>query len=192
MNYYMNQIMSDDEQNKNDTPGTTNLILDENLDGIYEIPRSVIIKKTSIIDLKGGKYTFLFESDDCIVFGLGDTPFSLHALVEFNENMITNESVRQVIHRVNLITVKTTFYYNDVGKTPYSSVPNWLINFKVVEWLKLYHMNIDNLSKLSLLPIKQLELYDIKYTSYQKVIDFHKCAGHPFNQKVKKDYIIVK
>ncbi len=29
-------------------------------------------------------------------------------------------------------------------------------------------------------------------SQYQKVIDFHKCAGHPFNNEIQKDYILDK
>lgn len=153
------------------------------------LPQS-IIKGSGFIntDLEfqtsGGK--ILFISPKCTVIGFRELPYMLFSTPEFEEKMPI--SVKEKIHYVRKIILKATFSDETLkDRKPYD-IPNWLIDFNMVECIDFDGVNLENLSVLSNLSIDHLIFRNVKFDNKEEIMSAFRLFKNLSNIECDKDF----
>jgi hypothetical protein len=129
-----------------------------------EIPVTKLIYNTVYTDFHDldGELKIVYTDPKCILTTLNGTPWMLFVTPDFNQNDLIS-AVGDHLFEVKRLCVQSTFNVDSKSAGKLLSMPDWLIAFKNVEWLRFDSLILDELWLLKDLPLKELCLNKIAY-----------------------------
>ncbi|WP_343534939.1 hypothetical protein [Pedobacter sp.] len=132
-----------------------------------------IIKGSGFINLdadfiaSGGE--LLFIDKDCFLTGLNGSPSTLFIVPDFNFERLPAK-LSQEIYKVKKIILQESFSVS-LKQDHFYAVPDWLPNFKEIEYVDLRGACLDNLDILAMLPIKHFAFSNTAHTNIEKLVE---------------------
>ncbi|EHQ30401.1 hypothetical protein Mucpa_6345 [Mucilaginibacter paludis DSM 18603] len=129
-----------------------------------EIPVSKISHTTVYADFSGvdGDGKILYLNPKCVLVGLDGVPYMLFITADFNQDDLT-KTIGGELYQVKRLVLQHTFSYVSPEKRSYCKIPDWLLAFKKIEWLKFKYVELDELWLFRNLPVQHLVLQNVRF-----------------------------
>jgi len=137
-----------------------------------DIPKSVLRGYNSYgadLSYLNGKGKMLFLDPRCVVIGLENLPYTVFLTPEFDLENLPYE-VRKDIYEAKQLILQPTFSSVNPKSVKFCVIPNWLINFKNIDFLRFSHVELDDLDILKKLPVEHLILENVKFDDSDNLI----------------------
>lgn len=130
-----------------------------------KIPISKISHTTINADFSGlnGEGKILYLNPKCVLIGLNDVPYMLFVTADFNGNDLM-KAIDEDLYEVKRLVLKPAFSYLPPNERTYCKIPDWLLAFKKIEFLKFDYVELDELWLMRYLPVQHIVLQNVKFS----------------------------
>jgi hypothetical protein len=137
-----------------------------------DIPKSVLTGYNSYgadLSYLNGKGKMLFLNPKCVVIGLENLPYTVFLTHEFDFNNLPQE-IRKDIYEAKQLILQPIFSSKNPKSAKFCVIPESILNFKNIHFLRLSYVELDDLDILKDLPIEHLILENVKFDDSDNLI----------------------
>ncbi|RYE21828.1 MAG: hypothetical protein EOP45_09075 [Sphingobacteriaceae bacterium] len=159
-----------------------------------EIPVSTIRHDTVYADFNelNGEGKILYLNPKCVLIGLNEVPHMLFVTPDFNQDDL-KKNIGENLYEIKQLVLQSNFLNKSTEKGKYYRIPDWLLNFKKIEYLKVESAELDDLWLLRNLPVQHLILKHIKFNDAtvftNSVTQFHFLKEITYDDSLNEELI---